>query len=301
MSRKVNIACIQTRAFAQAEEALAHAIELCEQALANNAINGANNDAQLLLLPEYAGGLTTEGRLFAPPVYSEESHPVLMGLCDFARSNNVWIVLGSVAIKPTNASGNHNKFINRSFVIDNQGEVQARYDKIHLFDISLSETQSYRESEKVQSGNQAVVIDTPIGKLGMSICYDLRFPSLYRDLAQAGAEILLVPAAFTKKTGEAHWHILNRARAIENGAFVIAPCATGSVSGGGESFGHSLIIDPWGTVLAEGDEQVGVVHAVIDLDDVARTRDKIPSLTHGKTYTLNTPEQQNAHKNEDVA
>jgi len=201
MDRKVSIACLQTRAFSDAPEALVHAIELASDAVAQG--------AQLLVLPEYAGGLKTEGKLFSPPVYTEQEHPVLTGLCEFAKKHKVWIVLGSVAIR-----GSGDKFLNRCFVIDWHGEIQARYTKVHLFDIELSASQSYKESEKVQPGSEVVVVNTPFGILGLSICYDLRFPNLYRDLAQAGAEILLVPAAFTKETGEAHWHILNQARAI---------------------------------------------------------------------------------------
>ena len=273
MDRKVNIACLQTRAFSEASQALAHAIELASDAIAKG--------AQLLVLPEYSGGLKTEGKLFSPPVYSEDTHPVLKGLRKLAKEKGVWIVLGSVAIQGTGA-----KFLNRTFVIDEHGDVQARYTKVHLFDIELSASQCYKESEKVLPGDKAVVVETPFGKLGLSICYDLRFPHLYRDLAQAGAEILLVPAAFTKKTGEAHWHILNQARAIENGAFIVAPCAVGKVPGGGESFGHSLVVDPWGTILADGGERTGVVLCEVDVDQVAVTRRRIPSLSHDRTYQL---------------
>lgn len=273
MNRKVNIACLQIRAFSEASDALAHAIELATDAVAKG--------AQLLVLPEYCGGLKTDGKLFAPPVFTEEAHPVLQGMRAFARENHVWVVIGSVAIQGTGP-----KFLNRTFVLDGHGDIQARYTKVHLFDIELSTTQSFKESEKVQPGDAAVVIDTPFGKLGLSICYDLRFPNLYRDLAQAGAELLLVPAAFTKKTGEAHWHILNQARAIENGAFVVAPCAVGKISGGGESFGHSLVIDPWGKIVAEGGEDTGVVLCEIDMNQVGVTRQRIPSLSHDKPYQL---------------
>lgn len=272
MPRKVNIACLQTRAFAEAADALEHALELANKAVAQG--------AQLLVLPEYAGGLKTQGRFFDPPVFDETNHPVVLGMCTFAKQRGVWVVLGSVAIK-----GEGPKFINRTIVIDSDGHIQARYSKLHLFDIDISETQSYKESEKVQPGSDAVVVDTPFGKLGLTICYDLRFPGLYRDLAQAGAEILLVPAAFTKKTGEAHWHILNQARAIENGAFVVAACAVGTIPGGGESFGHSLVVHPWGQIVAEGGTDTGVVQCTIDIDEVTTTRSRIPSLSHDKPYT----------------
>lgn len=280
MSRNVNIACLQIKAFSEAEEALVHALELANEAVANG--------AQMLVLPEYAGGLKTAGRFFDPPVFTEASHPVIKGLQDFAKQNSVWIVLGSVAIKTDGP-----KFENRAFVINELGDIKARYSKLHLFDIEISETQSYKESEKVQPGSSAVVVDTPFGKLGLSICYDLRFPKLYRDLAQAGAEILLIPAAFTKKTGEAHWHILNQARAIENGAFVIAACAVGKIPGGGESYGHSLVVHPWGHIVAEGGTDTDVVQCVINLDDVAETRSRIPSLVHDKPYTLEAQSIQN--------
>lgn len=277
MPRTLNIACLQTRAFGDASDALEHALELARQAV--------DQGAQLLLLPEYAGGLKTEGRFFAPPVFPEQQHPVLLGLQAFAERNSVWIVLGSVAIE-----GDDQRFFNRTFVIDSNGEIRARYNKLHLFDIELSATQSYKESEKVAHGNEAVVVSTPFGKLGLSICYDLRFAHLYRNLAKAGAELLLVPAAFTKKTGEAHWHVLNRARAVENGAFVIAPCAVGEIPGGGESYGHSLVVNPWGEILAEGGDAPGVVQCTIDLDLVATTRQRIPSLQHDKPYKLTVAE-----------
>ncbi len=289
MDRKVSIACLQTCAFSEALDALDHAIELASDAVSKG--------AQLLVLPEYAGGLRTEGKLFSPPVYTEDAHPVLVGLRSFAKENKVWIVLGSIAIK-----GAGTKFLNRTFVIDALGEIQARYTKVHLFDIELSASQCYKESEKVQPGDQAVVVDTPFGKLGLSICYDLRFPHLYRDLAQAGAEILLVPAAFTKKTGEAHWHILNQARAIENGAFIVAPCAVGGVPGGGNSFGHSLVIDPWGTILADGGERTGVVLCEIDVNQVAVTRNRIPSLSHDRDYQMQHKRKEKFEtKNEQIA
>jgi len=282
MDRKVNIACLQTCAFGDAADALVHAIELGSDAVANG--------ARLLVLPEYSGGLKTDGKLFAPPVFTEDAHPVLNGMRAFAEKHSVWVVLGSVAIASEGST-----FFNRCFVIDEHGEIQARNTKIHLFDIELSATQSYKESEKVLPGGEAVIVDTPFGKLGLSICYDLRFPQLFRDLAQAGAEILLVPAAFTKKTGQAHWHILNQARAIENGAYVIAPCAVGRIPGGGESFGHSLVIDPWGTIVADGGEETGVVQCEIDVDQVAITRGRIPSLSHDKPYQLHGCHEDDTH------
>ncbi len=276
MTRPVPIACLQTRPMPDFTSALDEALGLARTA--------ADGGAKLIALPEYCGGLRTEGSAFAPPAAREADHPVLAGLREFADRHGVWLVIGSLAV-----AGSSDKIVNRGFVIDESGEIRSRYDKIHLFDIDLSKTESYRESALVDGGGQAVLVETPFGMLGHTICYDLRFPGLYRDLAKAGAEILLVPAAFTKKTGEAHWHVLNRARAIENGAFVVAPCAIGPVEGGGASYGHSLIVGPWGEVLADGGDDPGVVHATIDLDQVVETRQRIPSLSHDRPFTLNDP------------
>lgn len=276
MTRPLNIACLQTRPKPDFGSAITEALALAETAVSVG--------ADLIALPEYCGGLKTQGAAFAPPAEIEAKHPVLLELQQFAERQAVWVIVGSVAI-----TGPGGKIYNCSFTIDHQGRIISRYKKIHLFDIELSSGEVYRESALVAPGNEAVVFDSPFGRIGHSICYDLRFPSLYRKLSQAGAEILLVPAAFTKKTGEAHWHALNRARAIENGAYVVAPCAIGLVDGGGESYGHSLIVDPWGEVLADGGTLPGVVHATIDLDLVATVRGRIPSLKHDRDYTLHAP------------
>ena len=155
-----------------------------------------------------------------------------------------------------------------------------------MFDIQLSSDQVIRESAFVSPGSEASIMKTPFGLIGHSICYDLRFPDLYRKMAQGGAEMICVPAAFMKKTGEAHWHILNRARAIENGVFIIAPCSVGNISGGGEAYGHSLIINPWGQIIADGGSEPGIVYAKIDLNEVVEARNKIPSLSHDQSFTL---------------
>lgn len=273
MARLLNVACLQTRPQPDFASALNEATELAAQAVLGG--------AEFLALPEYCGGLKTEGSALIPPAAEEEKHPVLIGLRNFARENSVWISIGSVAVP-----GPQGKILNRSFLIDPSGGIQNRYDKIHMFDIQLSETEVYRESARVAAGCEAVISRTPFAALGHSICYDLRFPGLYRKLAQAGAEILLVPAAFTKKTGEAHWHILNRARAIENGTFVVAACAIGDIEGGGISYGHSLIISPWGEVLADGGASPVVVQASIDLEEVAAARARIPSLGHDRPFDL---------------
>ena len=223
----------------------------------------------------------SDGGRLVPPSSPEAIHPVLDALRDLASKRNVWVQIGSVAV-----DGPDGKIRNRGYMIDAEGGLAGAYDKIHLFDVDLDEGAVYRESDTVAPGAEAQVYDTFFGKVGHTICYDLRFPGLFRDLAQAGAEILCCPAAFTKMTGEAHWHILNRARAIENTAFVVSTCAIGDIAGGGESYGHSLVVSPWGEVLADGGDIPGVVHAQIDLDDVATTADRVPSLRHDRGYTM---------------
>lgn len=271
MPRTLNVACLQTRPMPDFETATAEALELAGKAVGQG--------AQFLALPEYCGGLVSEGSAIKAPAAEDEAHPVISALRAFSRDNGVWTLIGSVAVP-----GPDGKIINRGVLVDDQGDIRGRYDKIHMFDIQLSDTAVYRESAMVAPGDCAALHDTPWGVLGHTICYDVRFPHLYRDLAQAGAEMLAVPAAFTKATGEMHWHILNQARAIENGAFVIAPCAYGPVPGGGEAYGHSLIIDPMGKILADGGEGAGVVMATIDLDAVAEARARIPSLSHDRPY-----------------
>ena len=272
MAREVRIGCVQTRPRATFDEAIEEALQLGGAAVAAG--------ADLVCLPEYCGGLKSEGGLLVPPAAPEARHPVLDALRDFARDSHVWMLIGSIAV-----DGPGDRLVNRGYVVDDQGDIRARYDKIFLFDVDLSPTQQYRESAVVAPGEHAVVADTPWGRLGMTICYDLRFPQLYRNLAQAGAEILAVPAAFTKLTGEAHWHVLNRARAIENGAVVVAPCAVGAVPGGGAAYGHSLVVSPWGEVLADGGDGVGYVVTTVDVDSVAIARSRIPSLQHDRRFS----------------
>ncbi|MFT4715630.1 MAG: putative amidohydrolase [Paracoccaceae bacterium] len=271
MERLLNVACLQTRPMPDFDQALVEATKLAQEAV--------KNGAEFIALPEYCGGLKTEGGVFTPPFASENEHPVLLGLQQFAKDNAVAMLIGSVAIP-----GPDGKIRNRSFLVNKLGQTSAVYDKIHMFDIQLSENEVYRESAKVSAGDTAVVTDMGFAKIGQSVCYDLRFPDLYRRMAQNGAEMLTIPAAFTKKTGEAHWHVLNRARAIENCAFVVAPCSVGLVDGGGEAYGHSLIINPWGEVLAEGSAETGVIQATINLDEVANARAKIPSLNHDRPF-----------------
>jgi deaminated glutathione amidase len=222
-------------------------------------------------------------RLFAS-LFADEHDPTLAAMCEVARKLAITIHLGSLAIKAS-----PEKAVNRSFLIDRRGEVVARYDKIHMFDVDLAGGESYRESNTYRPGELAVVADLPWGRLGLTVCYDLRFPALYRALAEAGASFLAIPSAFTRQTGEAHWHVLIRARAIENGCFVFAAAQGGKHENGRETYGHSLIVDPWGRVLAEGGAEPGVVMAEIDPAEAAAARAKIPSLRHGRRFELVEP------------
>jgi predicted amidohydrolase len=222
-------------------------------------------------------------RLFAN-LAAEEDDRTLAAMRDLARSLGIHLHVGSLAIKI-----GPEKAVNRAFLIDPQGEIIARYDKIHMFDVDLAGGESYRESRSYRPGETAVLADLPWGRFGLSICYDLRFPALYRALAEAGASILTVPSAFTRQTGEAHWQVLLRARAIENGSFVLAAAQGGRHENGRETFGHSLIVDPWGRVLAEGGTEPGVVMGSIDLAEVAAARAKIPSLQHGRRFEVLEP------------
>jgi len=222
-------------------------------------------------------------RLFAAMV-GEEDDKNLARLRELARELGIFIHIGSLGVKvsPERAA-------NRSFLIDRQGEIAARYDKIHMFDVDLANGESYRESRNFRPGEHAVVADLPWGRIGLSICYDLRFPALYRALAEAGASFIAIPAAFTKQTGEAHWHILIRARAIENGCYVMAAAQGGMHENGRATFGHSLIVDPWGRIVAEGGTEPGVVMATIDPAEVANARGRVPSLQHGRRFEIAEP------------
>jgi deaminated glutathione amidase len=237
--------------------------------------------AQYVLTPEMTNILEVKReRLFAA-IAPEESDATLAALRELARRLRIVLHVGSLAIKLSTE-----RAANRSFLIDESGEIVARYDKIHMFDVDLAGGESYRESRNYRPGEVAVTADLPWGRLGLTICYDLRFPALYRALAEAGSSFLAIPSAFTKQTGQAHWHVLNRARAIENGAFVFAAAQGGLHENGRETFGHSLIVDPWGGIIAEADAEPGVVLASIDPGEVTAARAKIPSLSHGRRFEM---------------
>ena len=240
--------------------------------------------ADYVLTPEMTNILEIKrDRLFAK-IVTEEDDATLAALREAARQHAIYVHIGSLAIKAS-----PEKAVNRSFLIDRKGEIIARYDKIHMFDVDLAGGESYRESNNYRAGEVAVVADLPWGRLGLTICYDLRFPALYRALAEAGASFLAVPSAFTKQTGEAHWHVLLRARAIENGCFVFAAAQGGRHENGRDTFGHSLVIDPWGRIIAEGGTEPGVIVAEIDPAEVATARGRVPSLHHGRRFELVEP------------
>ena len=244
-------------------------------------LQAANEGADLICLPEYFASLEINGNLLLGRPLPEEGHPALDLFSGLAKDQGVAILLGSLAIQTEDG-----KIANRSFMIDRGGDITARYDKIHLFDVDLPNGESYLESGTVRPGERAVLAPTPWGPLGLTICYDIRFAALYRRLAQAGAKMLAAPAAFTKTTGEAHWHVLQRARAIENGAFVFSPSQYGVHAGGRECYGHSVIIDPWGRVLADGGEEAGYVIAEVDLAEADKARSMIAALQHDRDFAL---------------
>jgi predicted amidohydrolase len=246
--------------------------------------------ADYVLTPEMTNILAAKREQLFAAVVEEESDASLAALRELARKLGIYVHIGSLAIKisPDRAA-------NRSFLVDPKGDIVARYDKIHMFDVDLADGESYRESRNYRPGELAVLTDLPWGRLGLTVCYDLRFPALYRALAEAGSTMLAIPSAFTKQTGEAHWHVLMRSRAIENGCFVFAAAQGGRHENGRDTYGHSLIVDPWGRIIAEGDTEPGVVMAEIDPAQVASARARIPSLQHGRRFEIVEPMAEPAH------
>jgi predicted amidohydrolase len=246
------------------------------QALTEAIGQAARGGAEMLFTPEMSGLLDRDVQRARGNVASEEQDRVLAACRDAAKRNKVWVHIGSLAV-----TAEDEKFANRGFVIDSGGDIRASYDKIHLFDVDLPTGESWRESNVYRGGSEAVVVEgTPLGKLGLTICYDLRFPALFQSLTDAGAQVVSVPAAFTVPTGRAHWEILLRARAIEAGVFIVAAAQCGRHEDGRETYGHSLIVDPWGTILLDMGEQVGVAFAEIDLGKVDEVRTRVPAISH---------------------
>jgi deaminated glutathione amidase len=234
--------------------------------------------AAIAFTPEMTGLLDRDRTRAAGSIVAEDADVVLAAARDAAARLGLWVHLGSLALRP--GGEGDGRYVNRGFLIDAGGTIRARYDKLHLFDVDLPTGESWRESAAYAPGTGAVVAQTPAGRLGLSICYDLRFPDLYRALSDAGAEILAMPAAFTVPTGQAHWHILLRARAIEAGCFVIAAAQAGQHADGRVTYGHSLVIDPWGEVLLDMGGEPGVGFAEIALERLQDVRQRIPALRH---------------------
>jgi predicted amidohydrolase len=271
-----NAAMIQMRSGLDPAANLAAALDLIHQA--------KEAGADYVLTPEMTNILAAKREQLFAKIVPEEQDATLTTLREVARKLAIYIHIGSLAIKAS-----PEKAANRSFLIDRRGEVAARYDKIHMFDVDLAGGESYRESNTYRPGELAMVADLPWGRLGLTVCYDLRFPALYRALAEAGASFLAIPSAFTRQTGEAHWHVLQRARAIENGCFVFAAAQGGKHENGRETYGHSLVVDPWGRILAEGGSEPGVVMAQVDPSEAVAARSRIPSLHHGRRFELVEP------------
>ena len=282
MSAPFTAACIQFTAGPDPEPNLARVIQLARQA--------RDAGADFILTPE-ATNFIESGKRRRDKARREADDPFLAGMREFARESGAWVLLGSLVIDPAGepgspeAPGGEQRLANRSFLIDAAGGIVARYDKIHMFDIDLPGGESYRESNAYRPGAATAVAETPWGPLGMTVCYDVRFPHLYRAVAQAGADMLTVPSVFTVPTGRAHWHVLLRARAIENGCFVLAPAQWGEHTGGRKSYGHSLIVDPWGEVLADCGDGEGIITVTIDPARIAEARRMVPSLQHDRSFT----------------
>jgi predicted amidohydrolase len=258
-------ACLQVNA----SNVMAENIEIASDMTRRAAAQGAN----LVLMPENVAMMEWGRTNVVARAMPEETHDAIKAFRALARELKIWLHGGSLHIALPNG-----KLANRTYVFDPDGGIAAKYDKIHMFDANLSADERYTESKTFDAGTETVIVDLPWGRLGLTICYDVRFPHLYRALAQGGAEFLTTPAAFTKVTGEAHWHVLQRARAIETGCFVFAPAQTGTHAGDRKTFGHALIVDPWGKVLADAGDEPGFILADIDVAEVVRARAKVPSL-----------------------
>lgn len=282
MSEKVKVACLQTCSTTSVAENIEVSSEMIREA--------ATDGAALITMPEVVNLCQRRGNIAKEVASLEADDPALAAYRALAAELGVWILVGSLALK----RDDDERLANRSFLLDSNGAVAARYDKIHMFDVNLADGNSFRESETYRPGEATALAATPWGPIGLTVCYDVRFPYLYRALAQAGVGILTVPSAFTRRTGEAHWHVLLRSRAIETGAFVVAPAQCGDHEDGRKSYGHSLIVDPWGDVLADGGTKTGIVSAELDLAKVAEARSMIPSLTHDRPVEAPEPAKRDA-------
>ena len=240
----------------------------------------AGSGAKFILTPEYTLMMDGSGRVMREQALPADGGAPLAQLRALAKELGIWLLIGSLTLRTE-----EERIANRSFLINDGGEIAASYDKIHMFDCTLPDGKVIRESSAYRPGGKAVVAETPWGKLGLTICYDLRFPALFRTLAQAGAQMITVPSSFQRQTGSAHWHPLLQARAIENGCYIVAPAMCGEHAGNRQTYGHSLVVNPWGEVVADGGEAAGITYAEIDVKRVAKTRAMIPSLTHDRAYS----------------
>ncbi len=276
MGQIFTAACLQLNSSAVIAENIATVTALARQAAAQG--------ARFITTPEVTSMVTRMTvDVIRASTFAQDEDPALAAFRALAAELQAWLLIGSIPIRVAD-----DRVANRCFLLDPRGQIATSYDKIHMFDVDLPNGERYRESKSFVPGQCAVLHDLPWGRLGLSICYDLRFPHLYRSLAKAGADFITIPAAFTKTTGEAHWHILLRARAIETGCFVLAPAQTGTHSGDGrKTYGHSLIIAPWGEVLADAGQEVGFILAEIDPEKVAKARAQVPALTHDVDIQLN--------------
>lgn len=271
-SKRFRVALVQFTAGPEPDANLAAIAELARRARADG--------AEFLLTPENTEFMERDDAAKLARAQPEDGHRALAQAREIAAATGLWLLIGSLAVRMPGEK----RVANRSYLLNPNGEISAYYDKIHLFDVDLPGRESYRESASVAPGARAVTAELPWGRLGLSVCYDLRFPQLYRALAKAGAQFLAVPSAFTVPTGKAHWHVLLRARAIETGAFVFAPAQTGTHAGGRRTFGHALIVSPWGEVLADAGDAPGLIAAEIDPARVAEARQAIPALTHDRAF-----------------
>ncbi|MCC7016618.1 MAG: carbon-nitrogen hydrolase family protein [Rhodospirillales bacterium] len=266
-------ACVQTNSAREPGVNLRAAGDLVRRA--------RDRGAEFILLPEIVNMLEPKRELALAKAKSEADDPALVAFRALARETGAWLLAGSLVVR---AEGEKEKLANRSFLLAPDGAIAARYDKIHMFDVNLGAGERYQESRTYRPGTRAVTAELPWGRLGMTVCYDLRFPQLYRARARQSAMFFSIPSSFTRPTGRAHWHVLLRARAIENGCFVLAPAQCGEHAEGRQTFGHSLIVDPWGEVLADGGEDVGVVTARIDPAKVAEARAKVPAISSDQPF-----------------
>ena len=273
MSNTFRVACLQMQSGNDYSANLSTVRTMAREA--------ATAGAQLIMTPEYVLMMDGSGRVMREQAFAPDGTPALAELQSLARDLGTWLLVGSLTLRT-----DEGRMVNRSYLLKPDGSVVASYDKIHMFDAVLPDGKVIRESSAYRPGTEAVIADTPWGRMGLTVCYDLRFPGLYRALAKAGAVYLTIPSSFQRQTGKAHWHTLVTARAIENGCFIFAPAMCGEHPGHRQTYGHSLIVDPWGTVLADGGEAPGVTYADIDPAAVQKVRGMIPSLQHDREFAI---------------